>query len=133
MRGRLSNTVGALIQVPVSNLYKYSTGETITPYRIFWGTDVDITPQLKMVGEAFYDPFFIDLINRSRGECDNPVECIFGSNYTYKTSETNKITKDDFHSVRPIHFDFGFMYAVNEHFLFGIHTQPYIIAFYWKF
>ena len=133
MRGRLSNTVGALIQVPASNLYKYSTGKTIIPYRIFWGTDVDITPQLKMVGEAFYDPFFLDLNHRSGDSCDNPFECIFGSNYTYKTSETNKITEDDFHSVRPIHFDFGFMYAVNEHFRFGIHTQPYIIAFYWKF
>ena len=133
MRGRLSNSVGALIQVPVSNLYKYSTGETIIPYRIFWGTDVDITPQLKMVGEAFYDPFFLDLNHRSKGECDNPFECIFGSNYTYKTSQNNEITEDDFHSLRPIHFDFGFMYAVNEHFRFGIHTQPYIIAFYWKF
>jgi len=133
MRGRVSSTVGAMVQIPMSNRYKWSSGETIIPYRIFWGTDVDITPQLKMVGEAFYDPFFLDLNHRSRDSCYNPFECIFGSNYTYKTSETNEITEDKFHSVRPIHFDFGFMYAVNEHFRFGIHTQPYIIAFYWKF
>ena len=127
MRGRISNTAGAMVQIPVAEGYEW-------PYRIFWGTDVDITPQLKMVGEAFYDPFFLDLNHRSRDECNNPIECIFGSNYTYETSNSNEIiTEDDFHSVRPIHFDFGFMYAVNEHFRFGIHTQPYIIAFYWKF
>ena len=61
------------------------------------------------------------------------IECFFGSNYSYKTSKTNKVTEDDFKSVRPVHFDFGFIYAVNEHFRFGIHTQPYIITFYWKF
>ena len=132
MRGRVSSTVGAMVQIPMSNRYKWSSGETIIPYRIFWGTDVDITPQLKMVGEAFYDPFFLDLNHRDRDDCEF-IECLFGSNYTYKTSTTNEITEEDFHSVRPIHFDFGFMYAVNEHFRFGIHTQPYIIAFYWKF
>ena len=41
--------------------------------------------------------------------------------------------KDDFKDIRPIHFDFGFMYAVNEHFRFGIHNQIPIVAFYWKF
>jgi len=125
MRGRVSNTAGALVQIPVSNGYEW-------PYRIFWGTDVDITPQLKMVGEVFYDPFFLDLNHRDRDDCEF-IECFFGSNYTYKTSKTNEITEDDFPSIRPIHFDFGFMYAVNENFRFGIHTQPYIIAFYWKF
>jgi hypothetical protein len=127
MRGRISNTAGAMVQIPVAEGYEW-------PYRIFWGTDVDITPQLKMVGEAFYDPFFLDLNHRTDDDdCEGPFECIFGSNYTYNTSETNEITEDDFHSVRPIHFDFGFMYAVNEHFRVGIHTQPYIITFYWKF
>ena len=125
MRGRVSNTVGALVQNPMKN-YDW-------PYRIFGGVDVDITPQLKMIGEAFYDPFFLDLNHRNREVCGDPFECIFGSNYTYKTNKSTAVTEDDFKSVRPIHFDFGFMYAVNEHFRFGIHTQPYIIAFYWKF
>ena len=118
MRGRISNTVGALVQIP----FNHDT----YPYRIYWGLDVDITPQLKMIGEAFYDPFFLDLSERS--DHDGP----FGDNWTYKTN-VNPVTEDDFKSVRPIHFDFGFIYAVNEHFRFGIHTQPYIIAFYWKF
>jgi hypothetical protein len=118
MRGRISNTIGALVQIPLN----YDT----YPYRIFWGLDVDITPQLKMLGEAFYDPFFLDLSQRS--DYAGPL----GDNWTYKTN-INPVTEDDFKSVRPIHFDFGFIYAVNEHFRFGIHTQPYIITFYWKF
>ena len=125
MRGRVSNTVGALVQNPMKN-YDW-------PYRIFWGVDVDITPQLKMIGEAFYDTYFLDLNHRNREVCGDPFECIFGSNYTYKTNKSAAVTEADFKSVRPIHFDFGFMYAINEHFRFGIHTQPYIIAFYWKF
>ena len=125
MRGRVSNTAGVMVQIPVTQAYEW-------PYRIFWGTDVDITPQLKMVGEVFYDPFFIDLNHRDRDDCEF-IWCLFGDNYTYKTSKTKDITENDFKSVRPIHFDFGFMYAVNENFRFGIHTQPYIITFYWKF
>ena len=118
MRGRISNTVGVLVQIPLNH--------DTCPYRIYWGLDVDITPQLKMIGEAFYDPFFLDFSQRSR--YGGP----FSHNYTYKTKYT-PVTEGDFKSIRPIHFDFGFIYAVNEHFRFGIHTQPYIIAFYWKF
>ena len=117
MRGRISNTVGALVQIPLNH--------DTYPYRIYWGLDVDITPQLKMLGEAFYDPFFLDISQRQHQ--DGP----FSEHYTYKV-EADPVTKDDFKSNRPIHFDFGFIYAVNEHFRFGIHTQPYIIAFYWK-
>ena len=118
MRGRISNTVGALVQIPLNH--------DTYPYRIYWGLDIDITPQLKMIGEAFYDPFFLELSQRAH--YDGP----FSDNYTYKIKDT-PVTEDDFKSIRPIHFDFGFIYAVNEHFRFGIHTQPYIIAFYWKF
>jgi len=118
MRGRISNTVGALVQIPINH--------DTYPFRIYWGLDVDITPKLKMLGEVFYDPFFLDLGQRLH--YDGP----FSGNYTYKVKDI-PVTKDDLRSVRPIHFDFGFIYAVNEHFRFGIHTQPYILAFYWKF
>ena len=132
MRGRVSSTIGALVQIPMANDNDGLNDQF--PYRIFGSIDVDITPKLKMVGESFYDPFFLELRNRTEiDECDFPLECIFGGNYTYKTSQTKEITKDDFNSVRPIHFDFGFMYAVNENFRIGIHTQPYILSFYWKF
>ena len=118
MRGRVSSTVGAFVQIP--------TNTDVYPYRLFGSVDVDITRQLKMVGEVFYDPFFLDLYQRT--DFEGP----FTPNYAYKVSE-NPVTKDDFNNIRPIHFDFGFMYAVNEHFRFGIHNQIPIIAFYWKF
>ena len=81
-----------------------------------------------MVGEVFYDPFFIDLIQRNDLENNGPF---FTQHAMYKVSDT-EVTKDNFKSNRPIHFDFGFMYAVNENFRFGIHSQTPIIAFYWK-
>ena len=118
MRGRVSSTVGALVQIPMDGDW---------PYRIFGSVDVDITRQLKMVGEVFYDPFFLDIYQRT--DFEGP----FTPHYAYKVDEINSITKEDFNNIRPIHFDFGFMYAVNEHFRFGIHNQIPIIAFYWKF
>ena len=32
----------------------------------------------------------------------------------------------------PIHFDFGFIYAINESFRIGLHFQQPWLAFYWK-
>ena len=119
MKGRISSTVGALFQVPTDGDW---------PYRIFGSLDLDITSQLKMVGEVFYDPFFIDLIQRNDLENNGPF---FAEHAMYEVSDT-EVTKDNFKSNRPIHFDFGFMYAVNENFRFGIHSQTPIIAFYWK-
>ena len=94
MRGRISNTVGVLVQIPLNH--------DTYPYRIYWGLDVDITPQLKMLGEVFYDPFFLDIVNRE----DPP----FGM-YAYKVRsvEAVAVSEEDFKSVRPIHFDFGFI------------------------
>tara|TARA_B110000467_G_scaffold125517_1_gene117973 strand:- start:1889 stop:3244 length:1356 start_codon:yes stop_codon:yes gene_type:complete len=132
MKGRISSTVGALVQIPLNY--------DVNPYRIYGSLDLDITPQLKLIGEAFYDPFYLDITSRSESDDCFFLECLFEKeNYRYKTSDkavTNSgvpVTKDDFKSIRPIHFDFGFMYAVNEHFRIGIHNQPYILAFYWKF
>ena len=119
LRGRVSSTVGAFVQIP--------TNTDVYPYRLFGSVDVDITRQLKMVGEVFYDPFFLDLYQRT--DFEGP----FTPHYAYKVSKEDPVTKDDFNNIRPIHFDFGFMYAVNEHFRFGIHNQIPIIAFYWKF
>jgi len=124
MRGRISSTIGALVQIPLNH--------DVYPYRIFGSLDLDITPQLKIIGEAFYDPFFLDINNRTEPDDCFFLGCLDKGNYTYKLSDVN-VTEDDFKSIRPIHFDFGFMYAVNEHFRIGIHNQPYILAFYWKF
>ena len=119
MRGRVSNTFGSLVQMPIEGEW---------PYRIFWSTDVDITPKLKMIGEVFYDPFFLDMFNDD-GDCGVDPTCT-GWNFEYSDEP---ITEDDLSSIRPIHFDFGFNYALNEHFRIGIHNQPPIIGFYWKF
>ena len=118
MKGRISTTIGALIQIPDS-------GDMLN--RFFGSLDVDITHQLKIVGEVFYDPFFIDLVQRTDWVNDGP----FSKQAMYKISDT-EVTKDSFTNNRPVHFDFGLMYAVNENFRFGIHTQAPIIAFYWK-
>ena len=126
MKGRISSTIGALVQIPLAHKDEY-------PFRLFGSLDLDVTPQLKIIGEVFYDPFFIDLNNRQRDDDCGFGDCFFGGNYTYDTDKDSKVTKDDLKSIRPIHFDFGFMYAVNEHFRIGIHNQPYILAFYWKF
>jgi len=156
MKGRISSTIGALVQIPIAHKDEY-------PYRLFGSLDLDITPQLKIIGEAFYDPFFIDLNNRQRDDDCGFGDCFFGGNYTYETDkavagsddtmacddgsggmtgacidavaaiDALEVTEDDLQSIRPIHFDFGFMYAVNEHLRIGIHNQPYILAFYWKF
>ena len=126
MKGRISSTIGALVQIPL--------GYDEYPYRLFGSIDLDITPQLKIIGETFYDSFFIDLNNRkNEDDCNSPQECIMGNNYVYETNKVAPVTKSYFKKIRPIHFDFGFMYAVNEHFRIGIHNQPYILAFYWKF
>ena len=117
MRGRVSSTVGAAVQAPMEGDW---------PYRIFGSVDVDITRQLKMVGEVFYDPFFLDLYQRT--DFEGP----FTAHNAYKIS-SDPVKESNFVNVRPIHFDFGFIYAVNEHFRFGIHNQIPIIAFYWKF
>ena len=40
----------------------------VYPHRIFASVDIDLTPKLKMVGEVFYDPFFLDLNQRTNFE-----------------------------------------------------------------
>ena len=35
--------------------------------------------------------------------------------------------------VLPVHLDFGFIYAFNNNFRFGIHFQQPWVGFYWKF
>ena len=125
MKGRISSTIGALVQVPLA-YDEY-------PYRLFGSVDLDITPQLKIIGEAFYDPYFLDMNNRTGDDDCFLLDCLGREHWKYKTNADDKVTEDDFVTIRPIHFDFGFMYAVNEHFRVGIHNQPYILAFYWKF
>ena len=117
MRGRISSTIGAYIQMPA--------GIDYYPFRIFGSFDIDVTSKLKMVGEVFYDTYYLDINQRSIKE--GP----FSPHFTYQIS-SEEVVESDF-NIRPIHVDFGFIYAVNESFRFGIHSQAPMFAFYWKF
>jgi hypothetical protein len=72
-----------------------------------------------MIGEIFYDPFY-------SSDWDS------GYHNDFELSDLTN-SEDSQELLNTIHFDFGFMYALNESFRFGIHFQPYIFAFYWKF
>ena len=67
-----------------------------------------------MISEVFYEPSYLELWKRE--EYDN-------------NDNTTNIEKPEW---SPIHVDFGFMYALNESFRFGIHFQQPFIAIYWK-
>ena len=114
LKGRTSHTFGANIQLPADRDYFY---------RVYYGLDIDINRKLKMIGEIFYDPSYV-----SR-------EGWFGDdNYEIDIEElSNSQVFEPIADSENVHFDFGFMYALNESFRFGIHFQPYIFAFYWKF
>lgn len=99
LKGRTSHTFGgnfkhAFYDIPLNF------------YRIYYGLDVDITSNVKMVSEVFYDPNYTE----------------FWKMMNYDESTENN----------PIHFDFGFIYAINESFRFGLHFQQPWLAFYWK-
>ena len=90
--------------------------------RAYYGLDVDINPKLKMIGELFYDPYFLELWQKFEYVTDD---------WSTDDFSTTEVEKPDDH--RPIHLDFGFIYALNESFRFGIHFQQPFVAFYWKF
>ena len=116
LKGRISHTLGGNMQ------YLSIVDEPTILYRLYYGLDVDINSKLKMVGELFYDPYFLELWQQDE----------YGDNYSDSDnfSDTPVNKPDDY---RPIHLDFGFIYALNESFRFGIHFQRPFIAFYWKF
>ena len=117
--GRMSHTIGgSTIFYPSGN-----NNEISMIYRIYYGIDLDINKKMKMIGEIFYDPSFIDPWDRGDGS-------LFGAYYTNTELQDQPVQKEEYF---PIHLDFGFMYAFNESFRCGIHFQKPVIAFYWKF
>ncbi len=73
--------------------------------RAWIAVENDITDRFKILGQAYYDPF-------------QP---------SYRERINNSKTKN------PFDIDFGFVYAFSENFRVGIHYQPYVILFYYKF
>ena len=116
LRGRISHTLGGNMQ------YFSLDDEPTVLYRTYYGLDVDINSKLKMIGELFYDPYFLELWQQFE------YESYYWSSEDFSDTPVNK--PDNY---RPIHLDFGFIYALNESFRFGIHFQRPFIAFYWKF
>ena len=92
-------------------------------YRYYYGLDVDVNPKLIILADIFYDSNYLEAWQKwdytdndywdAESFSDSPVE---------KPSD-----------VIPVHIDFGFIYAFNESFRFGMHFQQPFISFYWKF
>jgi len=116
LKGRISHTLGGNMQ------YLSIDDEPTILYRAYYGLDVDINSKLKMIGELFYDPYFLELWQQFEYENN------YWSSDDFSDSSVKK--PDDY---QPIHLDFGFIYALNESFRFGIHFQRPFVAFYWKF
>ena len=114
MQGRISHTIGG------SMVFAAEEDDTILLYRLYYGLDLDINKKMKMIGEVFYDPSFMD-------PWDNGI---FDGYYEDRNLHDTPVEKWD---IFPLHLDFGFMYAFNESLRIGLHFQKPIIAFYWKF
>jgi len=110
LRGRISHTLGGHVQKIIDN-------DENALYRAYYGLDVDINPKLKMIGEVFYDPYFLE----------------YWQSNEYHSEKLSATAIEKPADVNPLHFDFGFMYALNETFRFGLHFQKPFIGFYWKF
>ena len=97
--GRFNTTLGAS-----ATLYP---GEDIAP-RIFAAIDIDVTRNIKVLGEIFYDEYYPELLDR----------------------------EDGVKMRSPVHFDFGFLtnkLGLDDNFWIGLHFQQPFITFYWKF
>ncbi len=115
LKGRISHTFGGDIQYFEFNEKDYLL------YRAYYGLDVDVNSKLKMIGEIFYDPNYLE-IWQTMDNID------VGDYNDYSTTPIEKPS-----TMNDIHTDIGFIYALNESFRFGIHFQQPWIAFYWKF
>jgi hypothetical protein len=73
--------------------------------RVWFALENDITDRFKILGEVFYDPF-------------QP---------SYRERAIAEQTKN------PLDLDLGFVYTYSESFRIGIHYQPYVVLFYYKF
>jgi len=114
--GRISHTFGL-----GTTIYS-DIDDTKLLYRAYYGLDLDINKKMKMIGEIFYDPSFLDPWDKDDG--------LFGGYYPDNDLQDTPIEKEE---IFPIHLDFGFMYAFNKSFRCGIHFQAPVVAFYWKF
>ena len=114
LKGRISHTIGG-------NFQYVNNDDPLMFYRIYYGLDVDITPKVKMISEIFYDPNYLEFWQLME----------YDDHYCYGAECLNDEPVEK-PTYNPIHLDFGFVYALNESFRFGVHFQQPFVAFYWK-
>jgi hypothetical protein len=90
------------------------------PLRIWAGFEYDLSKRVKFVGEFWYD-------NGSKYRSLSEV----AHDYMYDGTPFSLDAPGG--EYRPIDFDFGFIYALNNNFRIGIHFQEPYLVFYWKF
>ena len=118
-RGQISHTLGAsaLLVSPEKDL-------KIIP-KAYYGLDMDITPKLKSIFIASYDPTYIEPFQRQDLDDERDREAC----RDYQLCES---PVEQYGNPSPFHFDIGFMYALTPTFRIGIHFQNPWIGFYWK-
>lgn len=94
-QGRINHTIGAS--------FTSYPGYNLMP-RVYYAINADVRRNLKLIFEAFWDPYW---------------------------ASTLELIEDE--NISDIDFDFGFIYAYNEQFRIGIHFQRPFIVFYYKF
>ena len=97
--GRFNTTIGASAV--------FYPNENVAP-RFYVATDIDVSENIKVMGEVFYDEYYPEINN-----LDNDTKM-----------------------TTPIHFDIGFItnkIGLDDRLWVGIHFQRPFIHFYWKF
>jgi len=119
LKGQINQTIGAralISRTGVDNAWEFYPA-------VYYAADFDLTPKFKILFQAIYDNHMVETYQLESYSSD-----IFGSEGSIETS-TVPVVKEE--SI-PVHFDFGFVYALNKNFRFAIHFQRPFIGFYWK-
>ena len=116
LKGQINQTIG--LRTTISRTGEDDSWELFP--RFYYGAEFDLTPKFKILVLGIYDEHMLEPYQ---------LESPFGPDYL--PLKSSPISKDD--DILPVHFDFGFIYALNNNFRFGIHFQKPWVGFYWKF
>ena len=116
LKGQINQTIGG--RAVIARTGENNTWELFP--RFYYGADFDLTPKFKVLVLGIYDEYMLEPYQ---------LEDPFG--VSYLSTSGSPIPKDE--DVLPVHFDFGFVYALNNNFRFAIHFQKPWVGFYWKF
>ena len=119
LKGQINQTIGARALVSRTgdnNAWEFYPAA-------YYAADFDLTPKFKILFQAIYDNHMVETYQLTSYDSD-----IFGSEGNLEASKVPVVKEESM----PIHFDFGFVYALNKNFRFAIHFQRPFIGFYWK-